>query len=68
MLCSSPRRPQNGAGRGDGAPIFKAFHGSQPDSPILSGGFLSLAGRVGSGQEVFQISPDGTGRVGSGGS
>ena len=30
------------------------------------GGYLNLAGRVGSGQEVFGISRDGSGRLGSG--
>ena len=42
-------------------------HGSWPDSPIVSeGGSQNLGGRVGSGQEVFEISRDGSGRVESG--
>ena len=31
----------------------------------MSGGDQNLAGRVGSGQEVFEMSRDGSGRVGS---
>ena len=43
--------------------ISRAFHGSCPDRPITSGGYRNLADRVGSGQEVFGFSRDGSGRI-----
>ena len=43
--------------------ISGAFRGSCPDGPITSGGYRNLAGRVGSGQEVFGFSRDGSGLV-----
>ena len=42
-------------------PGFFMGHDSQSDLRVGSGGFQNLAGRVGSGQEVFEISLVGTG-------
>ena len=44
----------------------KGFHGPQPEPRVESDGMQNLADRVGSGQEVFKISP-GSDQAGSGG-
>ena len=41
----------------------RAVHGSWSGPRARSGGIKKLAGRVGSGREVFEMSPVGSGRV-----
>ena len=45
----------------------RVLRGSWPDQRVGPGGCQNLAGQVGSGQEVFEISLVGSSRVGPGG-
>ena len=45
----------------------RVFYGSRSGPRVSSSGFPKLAGRVGSDQEVFEVSRVGPDRVGSGG-
>ena len=56
-------RGGGGKGRGGGLVLFRAVRGSWPGPRVGSECFHKLAGRVGSGREVFRISRIGTGRV-----